>query len=271
MGTLDGPRRAPAPAGDVRLSVVVPAFREVAHIAATVARVREELGEVAADGGLEVVVVDDGSGDGTADAARAAGADVVLELHPNQGKGAAVRAGMRAASGRTRAFTDADLSYAPHQILRLLEQVEAGWDLVVGDRYHEGSTTLVEAGLLRRVGGRAINQATRAVLVGRHPDTQCGLKALRGDVAEVLFGHTCIDGFAFDVELIHLAERLQLSLVEVPVEVVSSDRSTVHVARDALRLLGDLVRIRAAGRAGTYDLSAGELAALSLGAPDPAE
>ncbi|MEZ5139855.1 MAG: glycosyltransferase [Acidimicrobiales bacterium] len=271
MGALDRPRGAPAPAGDVRLSVVVPAFREVAHVAGTVARVREELADVAADGGLEVVVVDDGSGDGTADAARVAGADVVLELHPNQGKGGAVRAGMRAARGRTRAFTDADLSYAPHQIRGLLERVEEGWDVVVGDRYHEGSTTLVEAGRLRRVGGRAINLATRAVLVGRHPDTQCGLKALRGDVADVLFAHTRIDGFAFDVELIHLVERHGLSLVEVPVEVANSDRSTVHVARDALRLLGDLARIRAAGASGAYDLSAEEGVRLSLGASEPAE
>lgn len=265
------PRGAPAPAGDVRLSVIIPAYREVGAIATTVARIRAELADVAADGGLEVVVVDDGSGDGTAAAAREAGADVVVELHPNRGKGAAVRAGMLAAHGRVRAFTDADLSYAPAQIARLLEQVEAGWDVVVGDRYHEGSTTIVEAGALRQVGGRAINLATRSVLHGRHPDTQCGLKALRGDVAEVLFSHARIDGFAFDVELIHLVERHGLSLIEVPVEVVNSDRSTVHVVRDAVRLLVDLARIRAAGRSGAYDLDAVERTALSLRAVEPAE
>lgn len=265
------PRGAPAPPGEVRLSVVIPAYREVAEIATTVARVREELADVAADGGLEVVVVDDGSGDGTAAAAREAGADLVVELHPNQGKGAAVRAGMLAAHGRTRAFTDADLSYAPGQIAGLLGQVEGGWDVVVGDRYHAGSTTLVEAGALRQVGGRAINLATRAVLRERHPDTQCGLKALRGDVAEVLFSHARIDGFAFDVELIHLVERHGLSLTEVPVEVVNSDTSTVHVVRDALRLLADLARIRAAGRAGAYALSPDERLALSLGPVQPAE
>lgn len=268
---VDAPRGAPAPDGPVRLSVVIPAYREVDAIATTVARVRAELAAVAGDGGLEIVVVDDGSGDGTAAAARAAGADLVVELHPNQGKGAAVRAGMLAATGRVRAFTDADLSYAPAQIERLLAEVEAGWDVVVGDRYHRGSTTLVEAGRLRQVGGRAINLATRAVLVGHHPDTQCGLKALRGDVATVLFSHAQIDGFAFDVELIHLVERHGLSLVEVPVEVVNSDRSTVHVVRDAVRLLVDLARIRSAGRSGAYDLAPGEAAMLSLGRVGSAE
>jgi dolichyl-phosphate beta-glucosyltransferase len=255
-------------AAEVRLSVVIPAYREVDAIASTVARVRDELASV---GALEVVVVDDGSGDGTAAAARAAGADLVVELAANRGKGAAVRVGMLAATGQTRAFTDADLSYAPAQVLRLLAEVEAGWDVVVGDRYHEGSTTLVEAGRLRQVGGRAINLATRTVLEGRHPDTQCGLKAFRGEVAEVLFGHSRIDGFAFDVELIHLVERYGLRLTEVPVEVANSDRSTVHVARDALRLLIDLVRIRRAGAAGAYDLDAAERSRLSHETPEAGE
>jgi dolichyl-phosphate beta-glucosyltransferase len=250
-------------AAEVRLSVVIPAFREVEMIGSTVERVRTALADV---GAVEVVVVDDGSGDGTAAAAREAKADVVVELAANRGKGAAVRAGMLAAHGRTRAFTDADLSYAPDQLVRLLDAIEGGADVVVGDRYHEGSTTLVEAGRLRQVGGRAINLATRAVLVGRHPDTQCGLKAFRGEVAEVLFPHCQIDGFAFDVELIHLVERYGLSLVEVPVEVANSDRSTVHVVRDALRLLVDLARIRRAGAAGAYDLDAASLARLSPGA-----
>jgi dolichyl-phosphate beta-glucosyltransferase len=259
-----------APSAEVRLSVVIPAYREVSMIASTVERVRRELDAVAPEG-LEVVVVDDGSGDGTAAAARLAGADLVVELAANRGKGAAVRAGMLAASGRVRAFTDADLSYAPAQVLGLLEAVEQGADVVVGNRYHERSTTLVEAGRLRQVGGRAINLATRTVLADRHADTQCGLKAFRGDVAEVLFRHGRIDGFAFDVEVIHLVERYRLRLVEVPVEVANSDTSTVHVARDALRLLVDLVRIRRAGAAGAYDVDAAERSALSPRGPEAGE
>lgn len=252
----------------MRLSVVVPTFREPA-IADSVRRIRSELAGL--DGGLEVVVVDDGSGDGTADAARAAGADNVLALPVNRGKGAAVRAGMLAATGRTIAFTDADLSYAPAQIERLLAAVEDGWDVVVGNRHDEASTTLVAAGAVRQLGGRLINLATRSVLVAPHPDTQCGLKAFRSDVARVVFGHSCIDGFAFDVEVIHLVERWGLSLREVEVEVTNSDRSTVHVARDALALLADLVRIRNGAAHGSYDLTAAERRTLSLGPLEPGE
>jgi glycosyltransferase involved in cell wall biosynthesis len=251
--------------------VIVPAYGEADAIGATVERIRTELAAVAADGGLEVIVVVYGWGDGTAAAARAAGADQVLEFPENRGKGAAVRAGMLAAEGRTVVFTDADLSYAPAQIERLLTAVEAGWDVVVGNRHHAGSTTLVAAGHLRRVGGRAINLATRAVLVGPHQDTQCGLKAFRSDVAQVIFGHSRIDGFAFDVEVIHLVERYGLSLLEVEVEVVNSDRSTVHVARDAVLLLADLARVRRRAARGDYDLRPAEREALGLGAHRPGE
>jgi glycosyltransferase involved in cell wall biosynthesis len=242
------------------LSVVVPAFREAERIATTIEQIRRELLPAVGEGELEVVVVDDGSGDGTAEAA--ASADLVLAMAVNQGKGAAVRAGMLAAAGRTRAFTDADLSYAPSQIARLLAEVEAGWDVVVGNRYHADTTTTVATSALREVGGRVVNAATRLVLRDHHPDTQCGLKAFRSDVAELLFAHTRIDGFAFDVELFMLADRYGLSLCDVPVELENSGRSTVRVARDASRLLVDLARIRRAMAQGRYDATADELARL---------
>lgn len=261
----------PAAPGDVRLSVVIPAYREVDAIAATVERVRAELEPVARDGGLEVIVVDDGSGDGTAAAARVAGTDRVIELPRNRGKGAAVRAGVLAATGRTVAFTDADLSYAPSQLLRFLDAIEHGWDVAVGNRYHRGSTTLTEAGTVRRLGGRLVNLATRAVLHEGYEDTQCGIKAFRGDVARIVFGRSRVDGFAFDVELFHLAERYELALVELPVEVANSDSSTVRVARDALGLLADLLRIRRDARSGVYDLDPAERAALAAPSGPPGQ
>lgn len=248
--------------GGARLSVVLPAYREE-RIGTSVTRVRDELAHL--DGGVEVVVVDDGSGDGTAEAARAAGADVVVELAVNQGKGGAVRAGVAAASGRTIAFTDADLSYGPAQLERLLVEVEAGCDVVVGNRHHADTRTIVRASTLRALGGRAINGATRLVLDERRADTQCGIKAFRAEVAKVLFEHLTIRGFAFDVEALFLAERAGLSVREVPVEVENSERSTVNVARDAARLLADLWTIRRTARAGGYD--AGIAALRALGGP----
>ncbi|MEY2432332.1 MAG: hypothetical protein QOC92_2057 [Acidimicrobiaceae bacterium] len=197
--------------------------------------------------------MDDGSTDGTAQTARTAGADRVL-VHPfNRGKGAAVRTGVLAATGRTIAFTDADLSYAPSQLEGLLEMVESGVDMVVGSRKHDMTRTLVKAGRLREIGGRVINWLTHAVLLGNYRDTQCGLKAFRAEAGRLIFQRSKIDGFAFDVELFVIAERNDLTLAEVPVTVVNTTRSTVRVVRDALRLVRDLFRIRRWSRAGVYE------------------
>jgi len=258
-GAHTGPRVAPTrgpgrhrPTADRRrLSVVIPAYREP-RIGHTVRQLTAALEPVATDGGLEVVVVDDGSGDDTAQRARAAGADRVVVLPTNRGKGAAVRAGMLAATGRTIAFTDADLAYSPDQLLGLLLRVESGWDVVVGSRHHPATRTDLEASLVRRMGHRLIHTCTTAVLVDDHADTQCGLKAFRGDAARAVFSRCRIDGFAFDVEVFHLIEHLELSVLEVPVRVENSATSTVRVGRDALVLLRDLARIRRRARAGAY-------------------
>ena len=250
----DQPGLLPLEPGLRRLSLVLPAFREVDRIGPTLERIRHELGPLVGDRReeLEVLVVDDGSDDGTAEAAEAAGADRVVRMERNSGKGAAVRAGVRAATGSTIAFTDADLAYGPAQVAELLVLVEAGYDMVVGSRRHTDTRTLVRAGRLREAGGRLVNLATHALLLGQYRDTQCGLKAFRADVARDLFNASTLDGFAFDVELFHLAERWRLSLAEVPVEVEHSERSTVRVVRDGARLITDLTRIRQRSRRGGY-------------------
>jgi len=236
-----------------RLSVVVPAFGEEGRIAATVERLRADLDEPA--GALEVVVVDDGSPDATAEAARAAGADRVVDLATNQGKGAAVRAGVACTRGHVVAYTDADLAYPPAQILGMAEVLVAGADVVIGNRRDPASTTVVAASTLRDVGGRAVNLLTRAVLHGRYADTQGGLKVFDGEVARALLPRGRIDGFAFDVELLAIAERWGLHIEQVPVEVAHSGTSTVRVGPDALRLVTDLARIHQGLRQGVYEVT----------------
>jgi glycosyltransferase involved in cell wall biosynthesis len=114
--------------------------------------VRRQLAVITENGGLEVIVVDDGSADATTDAAEATGADRVVTLPENQGKGAAVRAGMKAATGSTRAFLDADLAYSPDQVLSMLKLTEAAgtWSSAAA-----GAPPPVQAGRLRQLGGLA--------------------------------------------------------------------------------------------------------------------
>lgn len=247
--------RPPAP-GRLRFSVIVPAYGEAGRIGDTVRAIRAA---ITADGpvdprDLELVVVDDGSRDGTADAALDAGADQVVVQPRNRGKGAAVRAGVQAARGRTMAFTDADLAYSPDQLLRILDAVEDGWDVAIGDRGHPDARTVVSTSRLRELGSRVINLLGYAVLLGSFRDTQCGLKGFRSDVGRFLFARARTDGFAFDIELLHLVERHDLSLVEVPVEVTNSTRTTVRVVRDTARLVRDLFRMRHWAATGAYEV-----------------
>lgn len=245
--------RPPAP-GLLRATVIVPALDEATGIGATVAAIRAALEVLAADGGLEVVVVDDGSTDDTADAALAGGADQVVVLPTNRGKGAAIRAGVAAARGRTVAFTDADLAYSPDQLLRVIGEVEAGWDVAVGSRRHPDTTNVRGAGLLRDLGSRGVNLLAMGVLLSHPHDTQCGLKAFRSDVAKTVFGLGRVDRFAFDMEVLHLVERHGFSVVEVPVRLTMGERSTVRLVRDTLRVLRDLWRIRHWSATGAYEL-----------------
>lgn len=244
--------RPPSP-GDRRLTVVLPAYRQPEAAAEAVGRVREAIGPTVGASDLEIVVVDDGSGDDTAARAEAAGADRVVVHEVNRGKGAAVRSGAAVARGRTVAFTDADLAYDPAHLLVLLDRIEEGWDVAVGSRRHTDAVDLVRARRLREVGGRVINLLTQAVLLGQYRDTQCGLKGFRADVVPVVLGQGLIDGFAFDIEVFHLVERNGLSMVEVPVQVENSEVSSVHVVRDGIRLVRDLFRIRRYAASGRYE------------------
>jgi putative flippase GtrA len=242
----------PAPAGSVRLSLVIPAYKEEGRISETIAQVRTGLAIYHDAGDLEIVVVDDGSNDATARVAREAGAEQVLVQPQNRGKGAAVRAGVAAANGRTIAFTDADLAYSPDQLVAFVDAVESGYDVVIGSRHHDDTTTVQKTSTLRSLGSRVVNMAANLLLLGNYRDTQCGCKAFRADVAKLVLGAGRVDGFAFDLEILHLVERYGFTMRELPVEVVNSDTSTVSAVRDGLLVLGDILRVRRASRRGHY-------------------
>ena len=232
--------------------MVVPAYREAGRIGDTVAALRVALSGVDAEGGAEIVVVDDGSDDGTADAARAAGADTVVELGVNRGKGEALRTGMRAAVGAVVAFTDADLAYAPEQLSGMLGEVEAGADIAVGDRRHPDSVALTDPSALRRAGSALVRSLRWGLGLGRDYDTQCGLKAFGRPAVAAVLDASVMDRFSFDVEVLFLADRLGMSVRRVPVEVVNSRVSSVRVVSDGWELALDMFRIRARALLGRY-------------------
>lgn len=137
----------------------------------------------------------------------------------------------------------------------MVAAVEDGWDVAIGDRRHPGAGGRAGATPLRAWGSRLVNLLVYLVLLGGFRDTQCGLKACRADVARFVFSRARVDGFAFDVELLHLVERHGFSVAELPVHAAHSTRTTVRPARAVLRLLADIGRIRHWSATGAYELT----------------
>lgn len=246
------PARRGTPKDPLRLSVVLPAYKEAERIAETINILHEHLSNLIDPDDFEIVVVDDGSGDGTADVATMTGRARGILLPENLGKGGAVREGMRVARGRSRVFLDADLAYGPDEVIRIMAELENGWDVVVGSRRDSRLVTQTSAGLVRDVGGRLVNLATHVLLLGQYRDTQAGCKGFRSDVAELIFSKTQLNGFSFDIEIFHLVERWRLTLKEIPMSVAETEASTVNLVSDTMQLLADLGRIRRWSARGVY-------------------
>ena len=212
-GTQAEPARRPPAPGSFRLSVVVPAYREADRIGETVGRIRDELTRIGSDGGLEIIVVDDGSGDDTADRAEPPAPTRSCGSGPTAAR---ARRSVPACSPRRGAPSRSPTPTCrtrPPRSCRLLDDVEAGWDVVVGSRQHVDTRTVVRAGRLREVGGRIINTADGAGAARALPATPSAVSRPSAPTwRELVFSHSRIDGFAFDVEVFHLVERYRLTL-----------------------------------------------------------
>lgn len=232
------------------LSVVIPAFNEEARLPATLARVRAYLDARGAP--YQVLVVNDGSSDRTAEVARAQGGPVELLHHArNRGKGHAVRAGMLAAAGERRLMTDADLSTPIEELPKLEAELARGFDVAIGSRAVAGARIEVRQPFYREAMGRLFNRLVQGLLLPGLSDTQCGFKLFTAAAATAAFGPARLDGFSFDVEALYLARRQGLRVAEVPV-VWRNDAATRVGLSGGARAFVDLVRIRTAAARGRY-------------------
>jgi len=238
------------PGAGITLSLVIPAYREAQRLGPTLARIAQFLQP--RDGTVEVLVIDDGSPDATAAVAESFSARFarlrVVRHEVNRGKGAAVRTGVLAASGRFIAFIDADLAAPIEALPRLLDALQRGSDVAVASRRTYGADIARAQPLGRRVAGWAFRRLVRVMVPVGVADTQCGLKAFRRDAAHQIARRACVDGWAFDVEWLALARRLQLQVAEVPVRWTDDARSALVLRRAAFQMLGDVWRIRASLR-----------------------
>jgi dolichyl-phosphate beta-glucosyltransferase len=231
------------------VSLVMPAFNSVRYLDENVGRVLDFFDRTGLDG--RVVVADDGSTDGTADSVRNDPRVTVLRLE-HAGKGAALRAGMAAATGEVRGFTDGDLPYGLERLPLAMRYIqERRYHAVIGDRTLPGSD-YESTGLLRTAVSELASFAFRTLVTGGIYDTQCGFKIFRGDVAGAIFPLTRIRGFAIDVELIYLLLKYRLDVKRIPVRLERNAPSSVRVIRDSAAAFRDIATIRGNWARGRY-------------------
>jgi len=232
---------------DMYLSVVIPAFNEEFRLGVTLERMYEFLS--GRGHSFELIVVDDGSTDGTvrvaeAFAARRPNVKVVLN-GTNRGKGFSVRHGIEQAGGTYILFSDADLSTPIEDMEKLLPKLlHEGFDIAIGSRSTRGADVRIHQPWYRELMGKIYNKIVRVFTLRGFKDTQCGFKLFRAEAAKRVFAKQRIERFSFDVEALYLARKHGYRIAEVPVTWYDSPRSRVSILSDPLRMFLDVLRIR---------------------------
>ena len=235
------------------LSIIIPAFNEELRLPATLERIAEYLSTSAHL--AEVLVVDDGSKDGTAAVADYFRIKIptlrVISNGLNRGKGYSVRHGMQEARGRIALFTDADLSAPIEEADKLIDALET-YDVAIGSRAMDRNLITVHESPFREFAGIVFNKIVRCILWLPFVDTQCGFKAFRRERCGIIFEQQTIERFGFDPELLYLARHHGLRSVEIPVRWGHSPATKVSMLRDSMQMFIDVFTIRRNSLRGRY-------------------
>jgi dolichyl-phosphate beta-glucosyltransferase len=236
-------------------SIVIPAYNESARLAASLEQVLAYVRAQAWD--AEVIVVNDGSRDNTAEIIREfAAKDPIVKLldNPgNRGKGYSVRNGMLQAQGRILLFSDADLSAPIEEAPKLLQALEAGADIAIGSRWLRAETQTQRQPLHRQVFGRIFNLLLRMSLGLQFADTQCGFKAFKRAAAQAIFPLQKIERWGFDPEILFLARKMGFKVAEIPVAWGHSGGARINPVIDGAKMFQEMLRVRWYSITGEYN------------------
>ncbi len=233
------------------LSIVIPAYNEERRLPGTIRDVRSFFARFPQ---VEVIVVVEKSTDRTVELAKeAAGGDPMIQIVANdvqRGKGYAVKCGMLRARGQFVFFMDADLSTPLAEVLKFLAEFQAQpeVDILIGSRAEAKSQIIKKQSWVRRNMGRSFNRFVQVFGVEGIKDTQCGFKAFRKRAVEPVFSRQTLNGFAFDVEILVLAQMMGFKIQTIPVRWVNSPDSKVRIWLDPFKMLIDLIRIKRLAR-----------------------
>jgi dolichyl-phosphate beta-glucosyltransferase len=239
----------------IYLSVIIPAYNEESRLPGTLKSV---LGYLESRSyGSEVILVDDGSTDGTAAFVESVRPETripitLIKNEGNRGKGFSVRRGLLAGRGKVRLFTDADLSTPITEFEKMRDLLDGGRDVVIGSRGMAQSEVLVHQAWYRETMGKTFNLLVRLIAMGGIHDTQCGFKAFSAEFVERVCPHLQIDGWAFDVEMLYLARACGYRIEEVPIRWRNNDNTRVDAVLDSTRMFLELLRIRWMDFTGRY-------------------
>jgi glycosyltransferase involved in cell wall biosynthesis len=233
----------------VKYSIVIPAYNESERIVATLDKVLAYIaGQPEFAGKTEVLVVNDGSRDNTADIVKSFAtknpAVQLVENPGNRGKGYSVRNGMMRATGDIRLFSDADLSSPISEAPKLFAAIASGNDVAIGSRWLDSRTQTERQSFFRQLIGRVFNLLLRVFLGIKEKDTQCGFKAFSSRAAEAIFPRQLIERWGFDPELIYLARRSGFKIAEVPVAWAHDERSKLNPIKDGFKMGLEILRVR---------------------------
>ncbi len=225
------------------ISLVIPVYNEEDRIVSTLEKVWNYF--TRNNYFFEILVVDDGSTDNTLEKLQIFSNQIQLVSYkPNRGKGAAVRAGMLSSKGRYRFFSDADLSTPIYEIEKLLERLLAGADICIGSRAIDPSLIKKHQPFYREFMGKTFNKFVQMLVLKGIEDTQCGFKGFTNTAADLVFTHSKINGFSFDVEILYLAQKAGLKIAQVPVEWYNDSRTKVNPLKDSFNMFLELLKIR---------------------------
>jgi dolichyl-phosphate beta-glucosyltransferase len=238
----------------VSYSIVIPAYNESERLQSSLQKIVDFLGEQSMI--AEVLIVNDGSRDNTPEIIRQYASRYpyirLIENPGNRGKGFSVRNGMLQATGDIVLFTDADLSAPITEAPKLFAEIQKGADVAFGSRWLLAKLQTERQSIMRQIAGRAYNIFMRVLLGLQYKDTQCGFKAFNRRAIDALFTRQRIERWGFDVELLFLAQKFGLKIVEVPVQWAHDDRSKINPLVDGMKMFGEMLSIRWNGLSGKY-------------------
>jgi dolichyl-phosphate beta-glucosyltransferase len=229
------------------MSIVIPAYNEEKRIEGSLSEACAYMNDFGME--YEIIVVDDGSSDGTGRIVDHIAKDVrnvrLVGYEKNRGKGHALRTGVLVTKGEFVLVMDADLSTPMDELRKLMPYLsDGGFDIAIGSRALALSDIIKKQPWWRRGMGKTFNKIVRTLVIGGFSDTQCGFKLFKGEIARSLFGAARINRFAYDVEILALAKKKGYGIKEVPIRWINSPESRVDPVKDSLQMLADLVRIR---------------------------